>query len=249
MTTPTGNDSWRYNKFDPSFLQGSQLTWLSSTTLSLASGNMRDQSAQSQFSLSAPVTINAANIGVANGLDTGALADSSWYYVYEIADSLNFQPTGGLLSLSASAPALPQGYDSFRMVGAVLTDGGAAILKFYQARNYFQWDAPIAVTVTASGTSATYSAMDLSTGVPPINFGKAYLQYKYTCNAAGDSAKFQPTGATGDAQTFLGQVASVALEDSFMILPLLATAKPEVSYKVSAGTLNNVNILGFEMQL
>ncbi len=134
-----------------------------------------------------------------------------------------------------------------------MTDGSSHILKYYSAgataNKYFQWDAPIAVTVTSSGTSATYSAMDLTTGVPTTKFGRTFIKYKWTPNAAADALNFQPTGATGDYETKLGVVASVALEESFSILPLLATSKPEVSYKTSAGTLNNVWVQAFEMQL
>jgi hypothetical protein len=204
------------------------------------------------ISANTATVINFAVNGL-NGLDIGTIAASTFYYIYVIADSSNKHPSGCLASLSATAPTLPFGYDSIRVIGCALTDGSSHLLSFYMSgtgngRN-FQWDAPIAVTVTASGTSTTYSAMDLSTGVPASKFGRVYLQYNYTCNAAGNSVKFQPAGGTGDAQTFLGQVASVALEDSFTILPLVVAAVPKVSYKVSAGTLNNVNVLSFDMNL
>jgi hypothetical protein len=52
------------------------------------------------------LTINASSVG-ANGLDTGALAISTWYYVYVI---WNETTVAGLVSLSSSAPTLPTGY-------------------------------------------------------------------------------------------------------------------------------------------
>jgi hypothetical protein len=249
MTTPIADDTWNHNKFDPSYAQGCKLTYLSTTTLSMAAGNWRDQSAQAQITLSSSVTINAANAGVVNGIDTGALGASSWYYVHLIGSSLNQQSTGALLSLSATAPTLPTGYDMFRVVGAVKTDGSSLLLSFYQSGAYFQFDAPIAVTVTSSGTSASYSAMDLSTGVPPVQYARARLKYKWTPNAAADALNFTPSGGTGDFETSLGQVASVAMEDAFSILPLTVSSVPKVSYKISAGTLNNVWVQGFEMAL
>lgn len=192
--------------------------------------------------------INLAATGI-NALDTGALAASSWYYVFAVADSSNKLPSGAIASLSATAPLLPFGYDSIRCIGAILSDASSHVLKFYQTGNYFQWDAPITVTVTASGTSSSYSAMDLSTGVPVSKFGKAYLQWKWTPAAAANVLNFQPAGATGDAFTILGIVASVAQQDAIQILPLLSSSLPKVSYKVSAGTLNSFQVQAFDMAL
>jgi hypothetical protein len=198
------------------------------------------------------LVVNFAVNGL-NGLDVGAIAASTFYYVFAVADSSNKLVSGAMASLSASAPTLPFGYDSIRLIGCCLTDSSSHILKYYTSGTgggkYFQWDAPIAVTVTASGTSATYSAMDLSVGVPVNNFGRVALKYKWTNNAAADALNFTPTGATGDFETVLGIVAGVAQEDNFVILPLIASAKPEVSYKTSAGTLNNVWVQAFDMQL
>lgn len=196
-------------------------------------------------------TVSIAVNGV-NGLDTGTVAASTFYAVFVIQDPLNrpqYQPAL-LLSKSWTAPLMPQGYAIFRRIGAVLTDGSSHILLQYQEagninNRYVQYDAPIAVTVTASGTSATYSAMDLSVAVPLTNFGRTMIKMKWTNNAASDTANFTPTGGTGDYATFIGQVAGVALEDQFEILPLVASSKPEVSYKVSAGTLNNVWVAGY----
>lgn len=188
-----------------------------------------------------------------NGLDTGTVAASTPYFVFVISDPLN-RPQYAvslLLSLSSTAPLMPQGYAVFRRIGAIRTDGSSHILLQYQRADngntrYMQYDAPIAVTVTSSGTSATYSAMDLSTGVPVTNFGKVRIKYKWTNNAPADALNFTPSGATGDQETVLGIVAAVAQEASFEILPLIVSSLPKVSYKTSAGTLNNVWVCGYE---
>lgn len=196
--------------------------------------------------------INFAVNGL-NGLDTGSIAASTFYYVFAVADSSGKNVPGAIASLSASAPTLPFGYDSIRLIGAAKTDGSSHLLAYYTSGSgstkYFQWDAPIAVTVTASGTSASYSAMDLSVGVPASAFGRASIKWKWTNNAASDTLNFTPSGATGDFETFIGQVAGVAMEDNFVVLPLVVSSVPKLSYKVSAGTLNNVWVQAFEMQL
>lgn len=222
------------------------------------SNNIMDINLGNYLGLSGVGTANSATVinfavNGANGLDIGSIAASTFYYIFVIADSSAKNQPAAMASLSATAPTLPFGYDSIRLIGCCLTDGSSHILAYYTsgstAQRYFQWDAPIAVTVTASGTSNTYSAMDLTTGVPVSKFGKVSIKYKWTNNAPADALNFTPTGATGDFETVLGIAAGVAQEDNFVILPLLASSKPEISYKTSAGTLNNVWVQAFEMQL
>jgi len=215
--------------------------------------NLGNYLGQSGIGTANSSTVINFSVNGANGLDTGTLAASTLYYIFAIADSSEKNLPAGLASLSATAPTLPFGYDSIRLIGVCLFDGSSHILKYYVSGSgstkYFQWDAPIAVTVTASGTSATYSAMDLSVGVPASNYGKVSIKYKWTNNAAADALNFTPSGATGDFETILGIVAGVAQEDNFVVLPLTVAAVPKLSYKTSAGTLNNVFVQAFEMQL
>lgn len=84
-----------------------------------------------------------------NGLDTGSLANNTWYALFVIGDSRDINETGLLLSTSVTNPLLPLGYDAIRRIGWALTDGSAHFKKFYQAgsggREYYQWDTPISV--------------------------------------------------------------------------------------------------------
>lgn len=233
------------------------------TKLDIAAGACRDSNNSVDMNLgnylgqtAYPVAANSATtinfaVNGFNGLDTGTFAASTFYYVFVIADSTNKKVTGAIASLSATAPTLPLGYDSIRLIGCCKSDGSTNLLVYYTIANgnsrYFQWDAPIAVTVTDSGTSATYSAMNFSTGVPASNYGRINMLYKWTPAAAADTLNFTPSGATGDYITLLGIVASVAQQDTFSILPLTVSSVPKVSYKRSAGTLNSVFVQSFEM--
>jgi len=241
-------------------INGLQAAWGSNTTLTVADGQARDSSNSYDIIVNTAAvgtTINGAINGL-NGLDTGALANNKMYYIYAIMDPAGFNPSGFIISLSSTVPQypagqFPSGYSASRLIGFALTDGSAHFLLFYQSGNnsarYYQYDAPVAVTVTASGTSATYSAMDFSVAVPLVNFARVAMEWTWTNNAAGDSLNFQPTGGTGNAITKRGIVAGVIVEDQGLILPLIATAKPEISYKTSAGTLNSVLVQGFEFNL
>ena len=78
--------------------------------------------------------INDSTATGANGIDTGARAVSSWYYIWAI-----YNPTtvtfASLVSLSSTAPTLPAGYTLKRLIGAVATDGSNNYIPFYQLGN------------------------------------------------------------------------------------------------------------------
>lgn len=70
------------------------------------------------------VTVDTATVG-ANGLDAGALAASTWYYLWAID---NGTAAAGLLSLSATAPTMPSGYTAKVYLGAWRTTAGSILI-------------------------------------------------------------------------------------------------------------------------
>ncbi len=99
------------------------------------------------------VTINATTVG-ANGIDAGALANSTWYYLWLISTGTT---VAGLLSLSSIAPTLPAGYFYALRVGAARTDASAKFYRFIQTGRRTQY------VVTAGTNTATMPQM--GTGV------------------------------------------------------------------------------------
>lgn len=65
------------------------------------------------------------------GLDTGAEAASTFYYVWLIRDPTN-GITDVLFSLSATAPTLPTNYTKKRRIGSIRNDAASAILAYTQ---------------------------------------------------------------------------------------------------------------------
>jgi hypothetical protein len=121
------------------------------------------------------LTIAGTTVG-ANGLDTGALAASTWYSVWVI---WNGTTTAGLLSLSATAPTMPSGYTHKARVGWIRTDGTANKypLGFKQYGKSVQYVVAAGsnlatVQIMASGSlgnvsTPTWSAVAIGNYIPP----------------------------------------------------------------------------------
>lgn len=151
------------NVFPSGLLTGLTLSTAgSSATMSIASGKASDSTNAALMSLASSIskTTSSWAVGTGNGgLDTGAIANSTWYYWYLIR-----RPDTGVVdviySLSASAPTLPANYTQYRYIGAGLTNGSAQWVKFIQKGQEFYWDTPIqdfngAGVLTASTLTCT----------------------------------------------------------------------------------------------
>ncbi|WP_225519994.1 phage tail protein [Escherichia coli] len=114
--------------------------------------------------------LNLSAAGV-NGLDTGALAASTWYAVHIIYNGVT---TAAIGSLSATAPILPAGYTYAARVGWVRTDSSANKypLSMIQVGKSAQYKVATGSNVTAlptliTGAYTTPAAVTVSTLVPP----------------------------------------------------------------------------------
>lgn len=160
--------------------------------------------------------------GVANGLDTGAIATSTWYSVWVIWNGVT---TAGLLSLSATAPTLPAGYTHKARVGWVRTDSTAnkypLAFKQYGRRVQYAIAAGsnltaipnIAAGVQGSVVTPTWAAVGISAFVPStasvidlvLRMGNGMTAMAAPNNGYGNQASTSnpaPLSATVSATTF-----------------------------------------------
>lgn len=101
----------------------------------------------------------------AGGLFTGSVANDTWYHVFLIRKDSDGSIDAGF-DTSVTAANIPTGYTEYRRIGAVLSDGSANILNFYQHGDYFGWDDPtLDVETTNPGTSAVLAALAVPLGV------------------------------------------------------------------------------------
>lgn len=215
------------------YANGLELAWATATTLTVAAGAARDSSNINDIILDAAVTINGATNG-ANALDTGSLANNTHYAVYVIGDSTGYESAGALLSTSATAPNLPAGYDMYRRIGWVLTDGSAEFLLFWQYGSnqdrVYYYD--VGISELSGGSSTSYAAIDLASSVPAIAT-QVIMDVAYTANGATNNAEFLPFGssATNGIVRFGYGVAAAQVGQA--VIPCrLDSGVPKIQYKV-----------------
>jgi len=104
-------------------------------------------------------SLNTASSG-ANGLDTGSLAASTWYYIFVI---YNNTTVASLMSLSPTAPTLPGGYTYFARVGSLWIDDSSNIRGFKQLGRDVQYVVGNNLTALPSITSGSQGNISIPT--------------------------------------------------------------------------------------
>lgn len=148
-----------------SYLAGLTLSTAgSSATFGIAAGVATDSTNVSMMALASAYTKTTSSwaVGTGNGaLDTGSIANSTWYHVYQIQ-----RPDTGvvdvLISLSATSPTLPANYTLFRRIGSMKTNGSAQWTSFSQVGDKFIWNAAIADINAASNVGTTRASITLT---------------------------------------------------------------------------------------
>ncbi len=227
------------------YINGLGFAWTSTTTLTVSAGSCSDSNTVVNMVLSSATVLNAAVSGL-NGLDTGALAASSLYHIFIVSDSRGINPTGLLLSLSATAPYLPSvpnqstsgtGYDSFRRIGAIATDSGSLFLLGYQTSNLgtnasrpWYFDSKVSVLAAGNATSATAVSL---VALMPVQSTEIQLNAAYTPATAGNAASFSVVGSSATLiETITGAVAAVAQTVALPLFTTIASSAPKFTYKV-----------------
>lgn len=231
------------------YVNNLQVAWGSNTTLTVAAGQCRDSTNVFDMTLASSVTINTSVVGV-NGIDTGTIGSSKTYYVLLISDSRQVNATAALVSLSATAPTMPTGYDTFRVIDVWLTDGSSHFIKGYVVGNgslrQHYHDANI--SVLPSGTATSLTNIDLTGSVPAVDNIPVFLMVDFTPNAASDKVSFAPAGSTATLLPHVsGSVATKINSGQLKVLSKLATSLPTIQYINSAASgSTNAWVCGFD---
>lgn len=170
----------------------------SSSTFSVAVGLAADSTATDYMTLASAIskTTSAWAVGTSNGaLDTGTIANSTWYHVYLIKRT-DTGVVDVLISTSASSPTMPTNYTLKRRIGTIKTNGSAQWTKFLQLNDEFLWDVPVGdVAASAPGTSGTNYTLSVPTGIQVNAIGSGAWFFV----TAGNYLKLSSPSTTGAA--------------------------------------------------
>ncbi len=133
-----------------------------SGTMSVAAGVANDSTNASFMTLAALSKTTASwAVGSGNGgIDTGSIANSTWYHFYVI-ERTDTGVVDVIFSLSASVPTLPTNYTLYRRIGSGKTDGSAHWLAFVQLGDQFLLSTPVA-DISSPALSTTPSLISLA---------------------------------------------------------------------------------------
>jgi hypothetical protein len=225
------------------------LSVTSSTTLTLGSGAARDSTNSVDIVLEDSILIDTDIVG-AGGIDTGSLAPNSWYYIYVIGSSLNQKQPSALVSLSATAPQLPLGYDCYRRVGVALTTSPTAFIILWQEgtgknRKYtIESSSP----VLNAGQQTTFTAFSLINGVPPLNSTTVTMTYSFSVETANNTFSLN-TGASGSSNSTVvinNTTTSHPVRGEIEMVATLVNNLPTMKYKVTqSGDELSLSVIAF----
>lgn len=264
ISTPVVNGNLMY-------VNGMRLAWVSTTTFTVSQGITRNSTNVNDISIGLPLNVAATQTGElpvdagdgpvtvditltgAGGLDQGTLAINTFYAVHAVGDSTGNNDSTAMISTSLTAPVLPGGYDMFRRIGFIKTDGASHVLPFRQeglsTDRWMWWDAAIATSVTA-GASATFATVDASAGIPPMGVSSdAKFLVFFTPTGAGNTLELRPglSSATNGYARLSGAVAAVVVTNT-MECPIDTPYTDAIDYLVT-GSAVAIDVAAYMDQL
>ncbi len=151
-------------------IDGLTLSYNSASVVSFAAGQCTDDTGTFALTLAAfTKTLQSSGSWTAgtgnNGLDTGAIANNTWYHCFVIAKADGTSPDI-LFSTSATAPTMPSTYTLKRRIGAFKTGVSGIANNWVQRGDEFTWNTyQNDISATNPGTSAVTRALSTPPGV------------------------------------------------------------------------------------
>lgn len=198
------------------YIDGLTLSYASTTTFTTAIGTCEDSTHAGTMTLGSAMTksTSAWAAGSGNGgLDTGAIANNTWYHVYAITTSSASSTAEIVYSTGTSGPtSFPATYTLYRRLGSVKTNGSAQFVKWVQLGDEFLWDVPVEdISSTNPGTSGVLRTLSIPLGVktrPAMTctwFPQTTVATIYTFMSSPDQTD---TAASSTVYTFYDAVVS-----------------------------------------
>ncbi len=244
------------SNFPTNYLKGRAIDFVSASSIKIPNGlSCRDTTDSFNIVFSSDTIIDITTSG-ANGLDTGAEASNTWYYVYAITDSTGVNSAAGLLSTvnesNTGSITLPSGYDKKRQLPmAVRNDGVSDFLNFYVAEGWpnrpkIMYNQPFTDAIPGSntdptnvlngGSAATFTDIDCSAYIPPIA-----TVGLFHCFSDWSSAHLS---LRKDGETHIGKHVHQLANNTVNDVMIATSATQIIEYDVDAGDFN-ISVSGF----
>ncbi|MDP2377794.1 hypothetical protein [Reyranella sp.] len=221
----------------------------SSATFSIAPGYCADKDGTDVMRLSAVLAKTTGTWAAgttSGGLDTGTIANDTWYHVHLIKNVVT-GVVDAVISLSATTPTVPAGYTLSRRLGAIETNGSAQWVKFHQIgdRFYRLMVVGYAIAGTAAATLRTLAGIPTGIAVEPmlslvtqaINNNTGLIQLAPAVDA---------TLLFTAQQTYEGSAAEGSTSTTVLTGPLTNTsAQIYVAVPTTSGATMTINTFGW----
>lgn len=234
---------------------GLTMSYVGGTTFAVALGEAASEGGtRSAIILSAPMNkgLGAWSVGYGGGsLDAGSIAINTWYHVYLVSAS-DGSAVDVLLSLSAIAPTLPNGYMAYRRIGSIRTNGSSQITQFVQIGDDFFWNVPVNdIAVNPIPTAATLYPISVPSGVRvtahltaqqlvgATNLIGAMLSPPDTADVAPGSAANPPTGPFNVGPT---PYSTGSISGSMISLRMRTDTSGRIRARANATNANSLNV-------
>ncbi len=188
--------------------------------------------------------------GTGNGaLDTGAIANSTWYHVFVIGKTDGTEDV--LISTSLASPTMPTGYTLKRRIGSILTDGSAQIVDFIQVGDRFIWKVLVLdVNETNPGTAEATATLRVP---PDVRMWARWVGHLDLGGAGSSGVRIYPTDVTDAAPSdsavplaHMGLVDVGANDAEWSNGEVLTDTSKQVHYRCSASDASTRLLLAVE---
>lgn len=204
------------------YLSGLGLTYATTTTFTVAAGVAAGSLNAVMMVLASALTksTSAWAVGSGNGgIDTGAVAASTWYHVWLIMRT-DTGVVDALFSLSATTPTMPTNYTIKRRIGSIKTNGSSQFIQWVQDGDNFSW---LAVVNDVSATNPTAAAVTRTLASVPTG---VRVEAKLFVGGAANSSDAGPASI---------YISDLSVNDQ---IGLNVAATVVIYYNANAGTLN-----------
>jgi hypothetical protein len=199
------------------------------------------------------VTVNCTTTG-ANGLDTGSLANNTWYYLWIIYNP-STDTIAGLASTSSTAPTMPSGYTAKARLGANRTGGSATFNRVRQLGRRAQYVVTAGsptpnLPSMSSGTQTQWTAVATGSFVPSTASMIAIVGVAVSSASASATVSAAPnnayTSVSSTAPPPLSYTAPVASSGSYSTILTLESTNIYVAMTQPSTGATSVSALGWE---